>query len=206
MRPSYRHLVTSPSAGFRFESSPGSQVGRPRNRPTRWLTEAQVLERSWASSVVRQAWRVDQEVKVLWGPWWQEPLAEPQGRRREAGSEGSGRQSPGPRNTNRIGGVRPVGEGAMRPEAQCHPDRAGVDAAGIWGESHAPYPGRAVGVPCASRAARCGEASPAVSSGHSSPLRTGVKGQTQEAEPARDVRCTTETQARRLRCRSRPGR
>ena len=37
-----------------------------------------------------------------------------------------------------------MGEGAMRPEARCHPDRSGVDAAGMWGEGHASYPGRSV--------------------------------------------------------------
>jgi len=31
-----------------------------------------------------------------------------------------------------------VGEGAKRPEARYHPDRAGVDAAGRRGEGHAP--------------------------------------------------------------------
>lgn len=36
-----------------------------------------------------------------------------------------------------------MGEGARRPEARCHPDWAGVDAAGRWSESHASYPGRA---------------------------------------------------------------
>ncbi len=40
-----------------------------------------------------------------------------------------------------------MGEGAKRPEARCHPDRAGVDAAGRWGESHAPYPGRSAQLP-----------------------------------------------------------
>ena len=34
-----------------FESSPGSHLDRPRNWPTHWFTEAQVLERSWASLV-----------------------------------------------------------------------------------------------------------------------------------------------------------
>ena len=60
--------------------------------------------------------------------------------------EGSCRQSPGPRNTKRIRGGRTVGEEAKRSEAQCHPDRAGVDAPGRW-ESHAPYPGRSAHLP-----------------------------------------------------------
>ena len=37
--------------GWGFGSSSGSQVSRPRNWPTRWLTEAQASERSRASSV-----------------------------------------------------------------------------------------------------------------------------------------------------------
>ena len=37
-----------------------------------------------------------------------------------------------------------MGEGANKPEAQCHPDRAGVDAADGWSESHASYPGRSL--------------------------------------------------------------
>ena len=35
-----------------------------------------------------------------------------------------------------------MGKGATISKARCHPDRSGVDAAGIWGEGHAPYPGR----------------------------------------------------------------
>ena len=54
----------------------------------------------------------DLEVEVLWGPWWQEPLAEQQLRYRDGASEGSCGQSPGPRNTNRIRGGGPVGERA----------------------------------------------------------------------------------------------
>jgi hypothetical protein len=37
-----------------------------------------------------------------------------------------------------------MGERAMRLEARCHPDHVGVDAAGVWGEGHASYPGRPV--------------------------------------------------------------
>jgi hypothetical protein len=85
----------------------------------------------------------DLEVRVLWRPWWRELLAEQQPRHREVAWEGSCRQSPGPRNTNRIGGGPTVGEGAQKSEARSHPDRQVVYAAGMWGESHAPYPGRA---------------------------------------------------------------
>ena len=40
-----------------------------------------------------------------------------------------------------------MGEGARRPEARCHPDRRGVNATGVWEESHAPYPGRSAHLP-----------------------------------------------------------
>ena len=56
-------------------------------------------------------------------------------------SEGSGRQTPGLRNTNRMRRYR-EDERANRLEVQRHPDRGGVDAAGIWEESHASYPER----------------------------------------------------------------
>jgi len=87
------------------------------------------------------------EVRVLWEPWWRESLAEQQPRRREARWEGSCRQIPGPRYTNRIGGGLTVGEEAKRSEARSHPDRRVVYAAGLWGESHAPYPGRSAHLP-----------------------------------------------------------
>ena len=86
----------------------------------------------------------DLEVRVLWGSRWQEPLAEQQPFHREVSWEGSCRQSPGLRNTNRIRGVYEMGERAKRLEARCHPDRVGVYAAGMWGEGHASYPGRPV--------------------------------------------------------------
>lgn len=40
-----------------------------------------------------------------------------------------------------------MGERARRLKARCHPDRRCVYAAGIWSESHAPYPGRSVSLP-----------------------------------------------------------
>jgi hypothetical protein len=39
------------------------------------------------------------------------------------------------------------GEGAVKPEALCHPEGAGVDATGIWHEGHASYPGRSAVLP-----------------------------------------------------------
>ena len=40
-----------------------------------------------------------------------------------------------------------MGERANRLEAQCHSDRGGVYAAGIWEESHASYPERSAVLP-----------------------------------------------------------
>jgi hypothetical protein len=40
-----------------------------------------------------------------------------------------------------------MGERANRLEAQCHPDRWGVDVAGMWEESHASYPERSAVLP-----------------------------------------------------------
>lgn len=48
--------------------------------------------------------------------------------------EESGKQTPGPRNTNRMRGVVLMGERANRLEAQCHSDRVGVYAGGYLGE------------------------------------------------------------------------
>ncbi len=61
-----------------------------------------------------------------------------------------------------------VGERANRLEAQCHSDRCGVDAAGVWEESHAPYPERSVVLPMATSVARRTEGTAEVSRGHSS--------------------------------------
>lgn len=55
---------------------------------------------------VRPAWRTDLGVQVPYRPLQGELLAGRQGRRREAWSEGSRRQSAGPTNRNRIRGVR----------------------------------------------------------------------------------------------------
>ena len=60
-----------------------------------------------------------------------------------------------------------MGEGAIISEAQGHPDRTNVDATGIWGESHASYPGRSAYLPLrrASRAERPDEGYEEVSRG-----------------------------------------
>jgi hypothetical protein len=42
-----------------------------------------------------------------------------------------------------------------------------VDAAGIWDEGHANYPGRSVNLPCATGVERCRDWLPEVSRGHS---------------------------------------
>ena len=63
-----------------------------------------------------------------------------------------------------------MGEGANRPEARCHPDRAGVYAAGRWSESHVPYPGRSVVLLGTARVVeRRRDGAAEVSHGHSSP-------------------------------------
>jgi hypothetical protein len=61
-----------------------------------------------------------------------------------------------------------MGERANRLEAQCHSDRFGVYAAGVWEESHAPYPERSVVLPMAKPVARRTEGTAEVSRGHSS--------------------------------------
>jgi len=40
-----------------------------------------------------------------------------------------------------------LGEGAQKPEARYHPEDAAVDAAGIWHEGRASYPGRSAVLP-----------------------------------------------------------
>lgn len=72
-----------------------------------------------------------------------------------------------------------MGERAKRLKAPWHPDWAGVDAAGIWEESHAPYPERSVVLPCASGVVRRGNGTAEVSRGHSSDWRMVAKGQTE---------------------------
>ena len=95
--------------------------------------------------------------------------------------------------------------GHNRLEARCHPDRRGVDAAGRWSEGHASYPGRSARVPCELDASKgADDARAEVSRGHSSRRARAAKGQTRGADPAQCVRCTTETQTRRLRCPTDP--
>ena len=48
-----------------------------------------------------------------------------------------------------------LGERAQLLEAQYHPEDVEVDAAGIWDEGHANYPGRSVNLPCATGIERC---------------------------------------------------
>ena len=63
----------------------------------------------------------------------------------EAGWEGSPRQTPGPRNTNRIRRA-PLGKVATVTKPDSHPERWNVHAAGMGGRSHVlpregcPYP------------------------------------------------------------------
>ena len=53
-----------------------------------------------------------------------------------------------------------------------------VDAAGIWDEGHAHYPGRSVNLPCATVAERRREGLTEVSRGHTSRSNQSTKGRT----------------------------
>jgi len=53
-----------------------------------------------------------------------------------------------------------------------------VDAAGIWDEGHAHYPGRSVNLPCATGIARCRDGFSEVSRRHSNRLDHPMKGRT----------------------------
>ena len=53
-----------------------------------------------------------------------------------------------------------------------------VDAAGIWDEGHAHYPGRSVNLPCATDTARCWDGMAEVSRSHSSRPDQLIKGGT----------------------------
>ena len=48
-----------------------------------------------------------------------------------------------------------LGERAKRLKAQYHPEDVEVDAAGIWDEGHANYPGRSLHLPRATGIVRC---------------------------------------------------
>ena len=76
-----------------------------------------------------------------------------------------------------------------------HSDRLMVYAAGIWDESHAPYPGRSGFLPGTARAAaRRADGESEVSRGHSSCGRTATKGRTRMTESMRSIRRSRETQ------------
>jgi hypothetical protein len=66
---------------------------------------------------------------------------------REVGSEGSGKQTPGPRYTKRIEGTYPVARGRKDLKPDSHSEGVGVDATGIWEESGCAIPGEIC--PCA---------------------------------------------------------
>jgi len=53
-----------------------------------------------------------------------------------------------------------------------------VDAAGIWDEGHANYPGRSVSLPCATDIERCWDRLAEVSRGHTSWTNHPTKGRT----------------------------
>ena len=81
------------------------------------------------------------------------------------------------------------------PKPDSHSDQLMVYAAGIWDESHAPYPGRSGFLPGTARAAaRRADGESEVSRGHSSRGRTATKGRTRMAESMRSIRRSRETQ------------
>jgi len=53
-----------------------------------------------------------------------------------------------------------------------------VDAAGIWDEGHAHYPGRSVNLPCATGIERCRDGLAEISRGHTSRHNQLTKGRT----------------------------
>ncbi len=57
------------------------------------------------------------------------------------GSEGSGRQIPGLRNTKRIRGSHTWARRPKDPKPDSHPEGVEVDATGRWGESECAIPG-----------------------------------------------------------------
>src|SRR5512137_521118 len=57
------------------------------------------------------------------------------------GSEGSGGQIPGLRNTKRIRGSHPWARRQIDPKPDSHPEGVEVDATGRWGESECVIPG-----------------------------------------------------------------
>ncbi|KRA65233.1 hypothetical protein ASD85_25040 [Rhizobium sp. Root651] len=73
---------------------------------------------AWCGSTVWPEWYPADalEVRPVCGPWGWEPLAEQQGRRREAGAEGSCKQSAGLTNRKRISGVRIRARGPQDPK------------------------------------------------------------------------------------------
>ena len=70
------------------------------------------------------------------------------------------------------------GEGAKRPEARCHPEGADVEAAGMWNEGRAHYPGRSVILPCATGIERYRDGMAEVSRGHTSQTNQLTKDRT----------------------------
>jgi hypothetical protein len=77
-----------------------------------------------------------------------------------------------------------MGEEAKGSKAHYHPDRAAVYATGMWGEGHAPYPGRSARLPLATGVERRGDGRAEVSRGRV-PFRTTAKGRTRGVEPVR---------------------
>lgn len=88
---------------------------------------------------------------------------------REVGSEGSGRQTPGPRYTKRIGGTHSWARRRQDSKPDSHPEGVGVYATGIWEESQCAIPGEICpSADDANPVMRWDEGQAEVSRGHSS--------------------------------------
>jgi hypothetical protein len=98
---------------------------------------------------------------------------------REVGSEGSGRRTPGPRYTKRIGGIHSWAKEQRSRKPDSHPEGMDVYATGRWEESQCAIPGEICPVGLGATCRREAEDKPTeVSRGHNSSLRRGVKART----------------------------
>ena len=69
-----------------------------------------------------------------------------------------------------------LGERAKLLKARYHPEDVEVDAAGIWDEGRANYPGRSLHLPCATVIVRCRDEWGEVSRSHISQPDQSMKG------------------------------
>jgi hypothetical protein len=96
------------------------------------------------------------------------------GCRREAGSEGSGTHTPGPRNTKRIGGIYLWARRREDSKPDSHPEGVGVYATGRWEEGRCAIPGEICpSALCATFVVRRENGRVEVSRGHSTFVQEG---------------------------------